>query len=199
MTALDGPSFESFECRVDNQLLASWIAGAAKCGCTVFKDRVENCIEILRGLVQHQNWQLRDVVSNMVLWIPRERNVFADALANEALDHKFSFSTEGPRPCPNDANFVTVSDGACRGGGQSSSAAWAIFAVRGEKLDLVAAGAVLHGFTNSMDAELSALELAMAALVKLTRGCESIVPHATDVIYEKSEFEKTFKHLWDIS
>ncbi len=135
-----------------------------------------------------------------MIWYPRERNVFADMLANLCLDRRQSFAVRCQTPLHADVNYVTVSDGASRASTQSSSASWGLFAVTADHFHLVAAGAAMcNGFVSSMDAELVALELATGALLKLSRGYRDVVPHATDTTLSESEFLESYHHVWNIS
>jgi len=83
------------------------------------------------------------------------------ALANLCLDRRQSFAIRCQTAPNADVNYSTVSDGASRGSAQSSSAAWALFAVSAHQMHLVVAGAVMFSsFASSTDAALAALELA---------------------------------------
>ena len=110
-----------------------------------------------------------------------------------------SLLQSGATPRNADFNYITVSDWAARSSAQSSSAAWALFAVSAHQMHLVAAGAVMFSsFASSMDAELAALELAAGALLKLSRGYGDVVPHDTDLILSEPEFLEAYHHLWSI-
>ena len=50
-----------------------------------------------------------------------------------------------------------------------------------------------------MEAELAGLELAMGALLKLSRGYEDVVPHSIQTTLDISEFELSYRHLWNVS
>ena len=98
------------------------------------------------------------------------------------------------------ANFVTLSDGASRAASQTSSCSWALLAFTAESIHLIAAGAVLFDtYVSSLDAELAGLELAIGALLKLSRGYEDVVPHGTGTTLNESEFQSKYHHLWSIS
>ena len=150
-------------------------------------------------MVECGGWALRQPWSDWVVWIPRERNVLADTLANICLDRQQSFAIRAMSAIPSSGNFVTVSDGAARSSTQSSSAAWALLAFDHGKASLVAAGAVLfERYASSLDAELMGLELALGSLLKLSRGYSDLVPHSTQTILDASEFHEAHHHLWTI-
>ena len=74
---------------------------------------------------------------------------------------------------PHDANFILVSDGAFRKSTSKAAASWAVLAMSTQIIELVAAGAMtLPDVASSLDAELTGFELGLAALLKLSRGCE---------------------------
>jgi hypothetical protein len=189
-----------FECRVDNQTLAAWMAGTAVCEAGCYRGRVAAAAEVLRAMVQHEGWSLRQQHADWVVWQPRERNKLADMLANLALDKRQSIAVRCQSPINSEANFITVSDGASRSRTNSSSAAWALLAVHPTQLVIIAAGAVLlERYVSSMEAELAGLELAIGALLKLSRGYEDIVPHDIQTNLDSSEFQSSYHHLWSIS
>eukprot|EP00973_Karenia_brevis_P054263 7539100-Karenia_brevis.AAC.1 len=70
-----------------------------------------------------------------------------------------------------------------------ASAAWAVLAVSTSTISLQAAGAtLLDDITESMDAEFTALELAIGALLKISRGYDDVAPHRVDVIITEPQF-----------
>ena len=46
--------------------------------------------------------------------------------------------------------------------------------------------------------DVHTLELAIGALLKLSRGYNDVVPHDTDVILNDCEFMESYHHLWQI-
>ena len=81
-----------------------------------------------------------------------------------------------------------------------SSASWAVLSIAGGQCDLVAAGAVcIDHFASSLDAELVGLELALGALLKISRGYADVVPHIAQLTLDESEFQEVNHHLWSIS
>ena len=188
----------SFELRVDNALLAQWMSGMATVNTGTYQARVYAALDILRSMVQHQGLCPRHPWSDWVVWVPRERNMLADKLANMCLDMGRSFAMQSMIP-PTSANFITVSDGASRGSTKISAASWALLAADRNKINLVAAGAIyLDSYATSLEAELVGLELAIGALLKASRGYESIVPHSTESRLNAVEFLETNYHLLDI-
>eukprot|EP00973_Karenia_brevis_P065387 9084778-Karenia_brevis.AAC.1 len=118
----------------------------------------------MQQMIQNEGWSLRFPWSNWVTWIPRERNLFADGLANLCLDMQQGFAVYGDVPSSS-CNFVTVSDGASPASRQNSSASWAVLSVNGKQVSLVAAGAQLfQQRVSSQEAETTGLELAIAAM-----------------------------------
>ena len=189
----------SFEMRVDNQTLAHWVSGGACCEAVDFQPRLATVLDILCSLVRHEGWHLRWQWSDWVVWQPREKNILADMLANLCLDRQQSLAVRCCPP-PAHANFITVSDGASRASSQKSSASWAVLSIAGGQCDLVAAGAVcIDHFASSLDAELVGLELALGALLKISRGYADVVPHIAQLTLDESEFQEVNHHLWSIS
>ena len=89
-----------------------------------------------------------------------------------------------------------VSDGAAPSSTRASSASWAVLAFQPQEISLVAAGALLFDdFANSLDAEMLGFELALAALLNLSRGRVDLVPHKVDVSFELAEFLTINGHL----
>eukprot|EP00973_Karenia_brevis_P053256 7403200-Karenia_brevis.AAC.1 len=76
-------------------------------------------------MIQVSRWSLRWPWASWVRWIPRERNVLADWLANQCLDMRRSFAVYGTLPTESSYNVATVSDGASRASTCISSASWA--------------------------------------------------------------------------
>ena len=69
-----------------------------------------------------------------------------------------------------------------------SAAAWAILACQGSTISLVAAGALrFPNYVDSIVAEFTGAELALGALLRLSRGYPDIVPHAADSHQEIGE------------
>ena len=85
----------SFEIRVDNRLVASWVVGSANCHSDLFRKRVDTAINTLYGCLVVNGWALRHECSDWARWVPRERNVIADELANLALDYGQNLALEG--------------------------------------------------------------------------------------------------------
>lgn len=76
----------------------------------------------------------------------------------------------------------------------------ALLALHPTQLVIIAAGAVLlERYGSSMVAELAGLELAIGALLKLSRGYEDVVPHDIHTNLDLSEFQLSYHHLWSIS
>ena len=180
---------ESFECRVDNAALAQWTSGTATFDTEAGQWRSTQVFEHLRALVRTQSWNFRYRVSSWVVWVPRERNRLADHLANLALDRKTSYTVGGLSSVDSKShNFVTLSDEAARGSSATAAAAWAIIAMRGLDVSIVAAGALLlQEGTSSLMAESRALELALMALLRLSRDHVAICPHSYSVVIPISE------------
>ena len=150
--------------------------------------QVSTCLDVLQKLVRLEGWHLRQSCALWVRWMPRERNVFADALANLAIVHQKSFAYISPNPSTRTSNFVGVSDGAARTATKLSSASWAIFAVNDSTVQLVRCKAIcLNELVPSQSAETLGLELALAAMLCLSRGADDIFPHRYDHLLCRSE------------
>lgn len=186
----------SFEFRVDNELVSSWLNGTAAGRKSSFVPRISGALDILQKLVQEEGWHLRSLQSDWVQWVPRERNCLADHLANKCLDSGRSFAVQRLLPDPKETNFIITSDGATRQSTQSSSASWAVLAIIDGNIKLVAAGAIKFVTqVTSTDAEMTGLELGLAALLKISRGYVNVVPHDAEFIADASELLKTI-HPW---
>ena len=189
----------SFEFRVDNQLLASWLNGDAACDSHLFAARLSCALDLLQCLVRHEKWQLRHDCSNWLRWVPRELNVLADALANSALDLNRNIALRGVYVDPSTCNFVLVSDGAARGSSGRASAAWVLLACLGKRFSVVAAGAVLlQAHASSMEAEFAGFELALGSLMRLSRGYANVVPHDVQTTLDLSEYMEDKRRLLEI-
>ena len=187
--------FLSFEFRVDNALVASWLTGSASTKIESYSDRVATAVDMLQSLIRHAGWSLRWPHSEWVTWVPRERNVIADALANMCLDKGHNIAVRGELPEVGTANLVMVSDGARRGGQGSCAASWAILSFRSQGISFVAGGAIKFPTdVSSLDAELTGLELAVGALLKYSRGYNDLVPHGAAEILDASELLKSNCH-----
>ena len=120
-------------------------------------------------------------------------------LANLCLDGQQSLAVRCRQP-PADANFETVSDGAARASSQKSSASWAVLSATAGHYELVAAGAVcIENYASSLDAELVGLELALSAVLKISRGYADVVPHRAHKALDESEFKGVHHHFLGIS
>ena len=105
------------------------------------------------------------------------------------LDRGSNLGLHGRIPCLEQSGCYVLSDGAARASTQSSSAAWAIVSFDGASLVLVAAGAMLfEEHVSSQTAETVAMELGLAALLKLSRGYSNIIPHEVQTIIDVFEF-----------
>ena len=89
---------------MDNALVASWLNGAASTKIASYVDRVATAVDMLQSLVRFAGWSLRWPHSDWVSWIPRERNVIADALANMCLDKGHNLAVRGELPVVGSAN-----------------------------------------------------------------------------------------------
>ena len=88
------------------------------------------------------------------------------------------------------------SDGAARASTRVSSASWAVLAFQAHEISLVAAGALLFDeFVGSLVAETMGFELALAALLNLSRGELDLVPHRVEVSHNLTEFLMINGHL----
>eukprot|EP00973_Karenia_brevis_P010771 1458306-Karenia_brevis.AAC.1 len=106
--------------------------------------RVAVMLETLAGQILHGKWRLRWSTGSWVKWVPRERNFFADSLANMALQRGASFAyTADTVFDATGTNYVVVSDGAFRRSSKESAAGWAIFGCRGNSMTLWAAGGAI--------------------------------------------------------
>ena len=145
------------------------------------------CLIRCRNLVRCHGCTLRCSHGSWIQWIPRERNLLADSLANLALDRNSSFAVKCPALLHRN-NCIMMSDGAVRGSGQAS-AAWAILETRGAKsFSLVAAGAkLLTGSVSSLEAEAQALHLAVQAYTRFVCGYVIICPHMYDSLIQQEE------------
>ena len=64
----------------------------------------------------------------------------------------------------------------------------------------MAAGAVMFDkYVSSLEAELAGLELAIGALLKISRGYADVVPHHADTDLNAIEFLESHHHLWSFS
>ena len=69
-----------------------------------------------------------------------------------------------------------------------------------QQLHLVAAGAVMFDkYVSSLEAELAGLELAIGALLKISRGYADVVPHYADTDLNAIKFLESHHHLWSFS
>jgi len=189
-------SGSSFEFRVGNELVAAWLNGTSACRSSSFAPRVRSALDILQKLVQEEGWHLRSMQSDWVQWLPRERNCLADHLANKCLDSGKSFAVQCQLPDPRVSSLIMTSDGATRQSTQSSSASWAVLAIIGGQVKLVAAGAIRFlAQVTSTDAEMTGFELGLGALLKISRGYINVVPHEAEFIVDVSELLETI-HPW---
>jgi len=86
-------------------------------------------------------------------------------------------------------NVVMVSNGAARmSTEQAAAAAWAMFSVTSHITVVAAGGRLLQPDCDSMSAETTALEIAIAAVLKLSRGYEDLVPHHVDTFIEAEQY-----------
>ena len=185
----------SFECRVDNALLASWCVGQAAVNEGAYVSRVAAVTHVLQELLLKEDWTLRWPAADWVKWVPRELNVMADSLANMCIDKVCNIAVHGLAPQTSCTNLVTLSDGACRSSTSKSSASWCIVAFTRDTLSLAAAGGVcLPPGTTSLDAELTGLELAIGALLKCSRGYSDLQQHSADLIINASELLESNGH-----
>eukprot|EP00973_Karenia_brevis_P070793 9840002-Karenia_brevis.AAC.1 len=185
-----------FECRVDNAVLASWLNGTAVCCTSNSSPRVATLQATFLSMIESDGWDLRHPWANWVEWVPRERNILADALANYALDGHLSFAVYGDMPGQG-CNFVAVSDGASRSGTGVSSASWAILAFVEQDIVLVAAGAKLFdAWACSQEAETVGLEMAVTALRQVGKGFVDMIPHKTDAVITANEFMQNNRFLY---
>ena len=180
---------------MDNSLVAAWFIGRAAVKQQAYHKRVYAAIDVLQALVRFEGWNLRWPQADWVKWVPRERNVIADSLANLCLDRGQDILVRGQLPNMLCTNFVMVSDGACRSSVQKSAASWCVLAFHHGSISIVGGGGVfLPSGTSSLDAELAGLELAIGALLKCSRGYTDIAPHGANVILQSSEFLESNGH-----
>ena len=168
----------SCEFRVDNSTLASWLSGTSTFDPLNDEYNLSCIFTNLQFLVQDQHWNFRWKWLSWVTWIPRERNALPDHLCNLALDLQMSFHLPVIAHDIDAYNFVVLSDGAARGSSGDAASAWVIVAMRDQQLSLVSGGAELlpHG-TSSLHAEARALDLAVHALLRITKG---LLPHGKE-------------------
>ena len=158
-------------------------------------------LKLLLHIVCGQGWSLRHAWADWAHWIPRERNVLADALANAALDQdsNLGIQPEGQNGNFNPCNFVMVSDGAARASSGTTSAAWAILAFTPSTIHLVAGGALLlKGGTTALQAEATALELALAGFLVLRQGSTNLIPHEMNRRIEAAGLLKHMEFVIDV-
>lgn len=174
----------SFEFRVDNISLAQWFSGHVAVGSDTLNDKVSCMFHTLAILVTQCCWRLRWTHGDWVQWIPRERNSFADSLANFAIDRYSSFCYYAESiGIQEDANYVIVSDGAYRKSTNQAAAGWAIFSFQSSRVVLCAAGGrVLDSVVDSFEAEVNGLELAIQGFRSFSRG--ELCEYATTLDFE---------------
>ena len=187
---------KSFEFRVDNQLLASWMVGTATCMVQEYQPKLAYLMRTLLHIVTCQGWCLRHTRADWVRWIPREKNVLADALANAALYKGMNIGVEGDKQ--NGGNFIMVSDGAARSSTGKASAAWAILAFNSCDIQLISGGAILLlGKATALQAEMTGLELAAAAFLLIPQGRTNTFPHEVSLYIKQSEFLRDIDYVLD--
>ena len=58
---------------------------------------------------------------------------------------------------------------------------------------------MFDSYVSSLEAELVGMELAIGALLKVSRGYADIVPHSTQHTLNEFEFQAVYHHLWSVS
>lgn len=187
----------SFEFRVDCKILADWLSGVAGFAYHDIGKQLTPIYSNLHSLLRNKSMFLRWSWASWVSWVPRERNVLADHIANLALDRRASLMVPGSRIfSADDCNFIIMSDGAVRKRSGAASASWAILAMSGIEVSFVGGGAQIlsHG-TQSLEAELKGLQLALHAFQRLVDDRAIICPHQYDITFElpKDIAQKVFK------
>jgi len=134
----------SFEIRLDSQLLARWLQADTRLEGSELGGRLD-CVLVSIANVVSCGWAPRHPWSHWAIWVPREMNVLADAMANWSMDTGLSCawinsSLQTKRWRGNAALFA---DGGYRHKAQKSAAGWACFQVLQGQPTLAACGSVV--------------------------------------------------------
>jgi len=161
--------FATGSCRVlflvDCQTAANLANGIADLTDEDYDPLLRRICRQLRDLWQNGYLPRRDF-DDYISWIPRTHNATADFLANVALQDKDQYE------CSHDinaslSNLIIMSDGGFRGGW--GSAAWAIFAVQADHVQLA------HFAYRSWSGAKSAFQTEMVALSEAVTQCHNII------------------------
>ena len=147
----------------DNQALAD-ILNANECykgNDPKILSSLEQSTELLCRFVE-EGWSTREMGHDYLLWRPREQNTLADFFANISMDKKESWQWTWPgakhiRSVP---SYQLFTDGGRRDD-ETASAAWAIFIIIKGGFKLAGTGALFLTETDSFQAEVIAVELAL--------------------------------------
>ena len=140
--------------------------------------------------------------ADWIRWVPRRRNWVSDLLCNLGMDEGASMAWI--RPDANsmsieEANYIFTSDGGYRNSG-NAAAAWALWRIRQGQATLMACGVKKLVGGDSLKAEITALELSVAALALLSSRREHVIPHAVDRRLKNQEVDRVLRsETWKIS
>ena len=112
----------------------------------------------------------------------RHQDFHADRVTNIAMSMQKSVAWISSKPAEQDSNFPFTADGGSRPSQGISSSAWCAFECLGDREPrLVALGAVVAKDAGPLMAELGALELPVATMVRRTCGqVGPLVPHKVE-------------------
>ena len=200
---------KSFECWVDHEGLAVWCKAIQKVSCPEARKqklqqmsikcpeargRMETLVDTLAEIARLGRWQPH---ADWIQWVPRGRNWVSDLLCNLAMDEGASMAWMRPGSSGmsiEEANYIFTSDGGSRNS-RDAAAAWACWGIRQGQATLMACGVkkLVGGGGDSLKAEITALELAVAALELLSSRQEHVIPHAVDRWLNNQEVDQVLR------
>ena len=151
-------------------------------------------MHLLVELVTVERWQLRWSYSDWVIWQSRERNFFADGLANFAMDRFGNFFYANEWWDPDNSNYVVVSDDAHPKSSGASACGWAVLVFLGPRVVIFAAGrlTLLRG-ADSFSAELVGLHMGVQTFTNSSHAYERIAPHTYESALDFEDLPKSIR------
>ena len=171
---------KSFECWVDNQTLAMWCNAAQEVRSPEARVRLETLVNTLAKINRLREWSLKQPHADWVRWVPRHGNWVSDLFCNLGMDEGASMAWIRPGAkgmSIEEASYIFTSDGGYRTSG-NAAAPWACWRIRQGQATLMACGVKKLVGGDSLKAEITALELSVAALPLLSSRREHVIPHA---------------------